>query len=127
MSAQALFVACVVAGGSLICASGQDRAAAGMNPGYENQWQWSMPSHAGVSYEHFRTIAGKTANHEAASRLHRRDRRRIESRIERVRERERLGTGGMSCHVNYGGSDEGYCYTYEPGFGTQHQPIPLLP
>jgi hypothetical protein len=120
----------LIVSGCLACAAfAQDpAAAAGLNSPYEYHWQWSVPSHAGISYEGFRSFGGDgSVARRDGRRVPGGERRRVDRRIERLRERERLGTGGLSCTVFGGWFDEGTCFGYVPGFGTQRQPMPLLP
>jgi hypothetical protein len=100
--------AAVVLGISPMCtASGQDRddgAVAGMSA--RGHYHGSKQSRAGTAHRRWPGPAGYRG-------------------IDR-------GSAGMTCWVwsrggdGSGGFDAGYCLTYEPGFGTQHQPLPLL-
>jgi hypothetical protein len=108
-------VAVVVSGCLIFAASAQDRdGAAGASMKPRSHYQGGTPSGTAAG-----SSDGKWSSHGAERK-----------RTERERIRGIRDSGGMSCHVSndggYGSGGYGYCYTYEPGFGTQRQPLPLL-
>jgi len=146
MSARALLiagtVAAVASGGLVGSAHAQDHdGSAGSGLHSQSRYHESTPSRARGADQRVASNPGEGEDGSPASRevaprasSSHRGRQRIGLRPHRGHEhdRGRRGSGGLTCYVwSYGGYgsrgfDTGYCYTFEPGFGTQRQPLPLL-